>query len=182
MSGVIKFYEGGVVSNSPISVVFVTRDPTRLAAYSVPITTGADLIDVNRVCLIQASFYLGSTPIGTPTASTSFYTTIDGKTGEADNSVAPDSIVRTVALTVPPLSVGKNVPLTVVASDATGAVVPVSLGSVLVSIQDGKDFATVVNGAGAAPFQLYGAKAGTSTVVAIVDDVYSNPVSVVVAP
>ena len=184
----IRFYEGGSRTDTPSATVVLNRDAARLEAHRVSINTGAVVLDIRRICLIEGTFYAGSEQTGATVGTVSFQSRINKDTFEAENAVFVAGVVRTVRLSVPAIGVGRTVDVVTTATDATGNAIVVTPGSVSLSatqVADDTqkaDNVAVVAGAANDPVRLRGVRAGAATLRATIDSVTSDPVTIVVAP
>ena len=185
-SAQIRFYADGSQTPTPSSTVNVNRDANRSDSYSVVVPVGAGKVNADRLLLVEGAFYAGADGQGAVVGTVRFTSTVDPVTGEANNSVAVSSTVRTVELSVPAIKVGQTVDAIVTARDAAGNAVAVSPGSIGAFItnarQNTEPILALVPVAGTEPVRVRGVRAGTTTLTATVDGVQSEPLSVTVVP
>ncbi|MBC7806598.1 MAG: hypothetical protein H7145_10650 [Akkermansiaceae bacterium] len=169
LSAVVRFYPNDGQNTAPIEVR-LNRDPAQPQSYSDRIETGTNTNGI-LIYRIEASLYSGANQSGAVVGTTSFLTTVDTATGEMNNSIAVNSVVRGVTLAVPPVGVGRTVDVVVTATDAAGKAVPVTPGSISLAVRSGQDKIAVINGVSTEPFRVQGLNAGSATLTATIDDI-----------
>lgn len=187
LSATVRVYTNGVRAGTPKE--FKLNRVSSPNAYADKIELGTTT-ETTQAYFVEASLYSGSNQSGVLVGTANFVSTIDNDSGELNNSLAVNGVVRSVAFDIPntTLAVGGTVDVTVTAKDAAGSVVPVSPGSATFAVTDTDGYASqdkvapVLGGAVTVPYRLRGVAKGTALVRAVVDDIASPPVTVVVTP
>lgn len=177
-SATFTFYENGIRTNPPTAVVRVNRD-LRNDSYTATFTTGGDQINAREPCIVDAVFYANPDQVGSVVAGVTATATINRDTGVLSETFTLLGEITQVALSPVTAFVGETSDVTVTTRNQFGVLLPVSPGSITLSIATGAENVAIATGTGALdPLRVLGVRPGTATIVATVDGAASAPATV----
>ncbi len=180
-SAMFTLYQGTDRLGGIKALIKVNRD-TRTDSYTVSLNTGTATLDARQPVLIDAVFYANPDQVGAVVAGASLQSSISKTNGALADSVSLVGEITNVQVFGTTAFVGESSPITINTSNRFGSLIPISPGSLTLTVVTGTDKLSAQPGNGPAdPQQVTGLAPGVATLTASVDGATSPPVTINVA-